>query len=144
MPSGSCFCGALRYSFEGDPSYKAYCHCLTCRKITGSNAAMTALVPDANFSTSSESSPQYKTYTVTHETGIPLTYSFCANCATVCWKTAGAGWPDHHIIFAGTLDGEGTLEKLKPDAEFWIKYRVPWVKDLGDTGVMQCQGFPEN
>lgn len=105
---------------------------------------MTALVPDSNFSTSSTSAPQYRTFTAKHEAGIELTYSFCADCATICWKTAETGWPGHHIIFTGTLNDPGVTEALKPDAEFWIKYRVPWLKDLGDAGVLQCQGFPEN
>ena len=104
---------------------------------------MTLLVPDTQFSTSSTNAPQYRTYTVKHETGVPLTYSFCTDCSTVCWKTAETDWPGHHIVFAGTLDDEGALEAVKPDAEFWIKYRVPWVKGLEDTGVVQCQGFPE-
>jgi hypothetical protein len=104
---------------------------------------MTYLVPDAQFSTPSTETAQYRTYTTTHEVGIPLTYSFCGNCATTCWKTAASGWPGHHIIFAGTLDDEGVLEAEKPDAELWIKYRVPWVDGLDKAGVVQCQGFPE-
>jgi hypothetical protein len=57
------------------------------------------------------------------------------------------------IVFAGTLDSEGQkggVVDVNPDAEFWVKYRVPWLKSLGSEGVngsekavVQCQGFPE-
>lgn len=105
---------------------------------------MTALVADAQFKSASTTAPSYKTKTVVHESGVPLTYSFCGDCSSVLWKTAESGWPGHHIIFAGTLDDEGVLENMKPDAELWNKYRVPWMKGMGEDGVMQCQGFPEN
>ena len=178
MPSGSCLCGAIKYSFEGEPSMtvnltthhplstqcrpntnypldlltdhplltlQALCHCLTCRKLTSTTAAMTALVPSSQFSTtcSPNTTPSYKTYTTTHEAGLPLTYTFCSNCSTVCWKTAEAGWPGHHIVFTGTLDGKGEFDAIKPGAELWVKHRVGWLKALGGEGeVMQFEGFP--
>ena len=68
--------------------------------------------------------------------------AFCGNCGISIYKTA-AGWPGQVIVFAGTLDDEGALEKAKPVAEFWTKYRVGWVNGVGGE-VMQCEEFPEN
>jgi hypothetical protein len=132
---------------------KALCHCLTCRKITSSTSAITALIPQAQFDATT-SSPHYRTYTTVHEAGIPLTVSFCANCSSACWKTAEGGWPGVVIVFAGTLDGDGQkggVGDINPDAELWVKHRVPWLKGLGSEdvngddkrGVTQFQGFPD-
>ena len=29
--SGSCFCGAVRFTVSGDPAAMGYCHCTSCR-----------------------------------------------------------------------------------------------------------------
>ena len=68
--------------------------------------------------------------------------SFCSNCGITFAKTA-AGWPGNTIVFAGTLDDEGALDKAKPVAEFWTTYRVGWVQGV-DGEVMQCEEFPPN
>ena len=96
-------------------------------------------MPSANFICNTESA---KTIETKHETGIPLTVSFCGDCGTSLWKT-GAPWPDIHIVFAGALDEKDALEKAKPDAELWIKYRSDWVKEIGKEG-MQCEEFPSH
>jgi hypothetical protein len=154
MPSGSCLCGAITYSYSGDPASKALCHCLTCRKLTSSTSAMTILLPTPQFSVpeSTTSSEHYRTYTAVHETGVELTAHFCANCSSVCWKTSEQGWPGFVVVFAGTLHeadhGKGGVAEVSPDAELWIKHRVPWLRSLGgDEGngaktVHQFEGFP--
>ncbi|KPI42915.1 uncharacterized protein AB675_2079 [Cyphellophora attinorum] len=171
MPTGSCICGAIKYSFDVQPSAKVsthttpehshpqdtlrvithtplnhqcLCHCLSCRRITGTTAASVALIPKADFQTtaSAESVPSFRQNTITHEAGMQITYVFCSDCGTTCWKTANAGWPDQIIVFTGTLD-DASFEQFKPDAEFWVKYRAPWLESLEGKGVAQVQGFPE-
>ena len=119
---------------------KVLCHCLTCRKVTTSTYATLLLVPSSAFESPSTATPEYKTFTVQHETGLELVYSFCKNCGTICWKT-GPKLP-HHIIFVGTLEDQDALEKAKPNAEIWVKHRVSWVKSMEDIGVVQFDGFP--
>lgn len=139
MPSGSCICGALTYSFNV-PVMKALCHCLTCRKVTGSTYLTSIMVKDDDFTTNASTCASHKTFDTKHEVGMPITFHFCSDCGTKCWKTAG-GWPGAKIIFAGTLDGETDLEDAKPDAELWTKYRVGWAPK---TAAQEFAGFPEN
>jgi hypothetical protein len=113
--------------------------------VTGTTAASLALIPKSDFHSTANinSVPSFRQNTITHEAGMQLTYVFCGNCGTTCWKTASAGWPDHIIVFTGTLD-DASFEELKPDAEFWVKYRAPWLESLEGKGVAQVQGFPES
>ncbi|MFT7409338.1 MAG: hypothetical protein ACI9GJ_001314, partial [Parasphingorhabdus sp.] len=43
--SGSCLCGAIRYSASASPLFQVHCHCQDCRKNTGSAFAALAFVP---------------------------------------------------------------------------------------------------
>lgn len=155
-------CGAFRYTFTGQPldkvipsfnkpffsssspnrsRCKSICYCLTCRKITSSAFALTLVLPASQVEGPSPSIPEYKTFTVQHESGLHLEYSFCGNCATICWKKA-LERPSNFIIFAGTLDDQDALEKWKPDKEIWVKYRTSWVEGIQDLKVPQFDGFP--
>jgi len=136
MPSGSCICGDLQYEYTGEPTLKANCQCLTCRKLSGGTNIVAALIPEDDFHVKSGTP---KTFTTTHEVGIELTVSFCGRCGTNCFKTSN-GFEGLVIVFAGTLDGGG-LEQLKPQAELWNKYRVSWLPEL--KGTMQADGFLE-
>ena len=33
---GSCLCGAIKYTIEGSPSTTVLCHCISCKKQSGS------------------------------------------------------------------------------------------------------------
>ena len=36
MRSGSCLCGAVRFTVHGEPEHVGRCHCADCRKESGS------------------------------------------------------------------------------------------------------------
>lgn len=46
--SGSCFCGTVRFTLNGEPEAMAYCHCNSCRHWSaGPVSAFTLWKPDA-------------------------------------------------------------------------------------------------
>jgi hypothetical protein len=123
---------------------KALCHCLSCRKVTGSTNTTCALVPTKAFSITSGSN-NLKSFSTIHETGLKFTFKFCSTCGTTIYKEAESGaFGDVFIVMAGTLDkdpGEKTmgLEDVKIGAELFVKYRVSWLEGMGEVG--QCQEF---
>ena len=47
---GGCYCGALRYEAEGDPTMKAQCFCRECQYIAGGDSALLLGMLETGFS----------------------------------------------------------------------------------------------
>jgi hypothetical protein len=43
--TGACLCGRIKYRQVGDSVYDTFCHCIPCRKWTGSVAFTAAICP---------------------------------------------------------------------------------------------------
>lgn len=64
----------------------------------------------------------------------------CDSCPSTLYKT-GDGFAGMKIVLGGTLDGnDGIAKEGRPDAELWVKYRVPWLSPL--DGCQQFEEFP--
>ena len=75
--TGGCQCGACRYEIEGPPLLAYVCHCLECRRQTGSAFAASMLVLSSEaFSVDGP----VATWLRENENGPPLEASFCAQC----------------------------------------------------------------
>lgn len=121
------------------PPHQALCHCLNCRKLTGSLYSTAILLP-APALTFNASSPLKKVTVSHHEAGFPMTVTFCADCGSALSKEADTEeFRGMVIVFAGCLDGPEALEDVVPQAEMWTKYRAGWRGSL--EGTRQCVGF---
>ncbi|KAL6872121.1 Mss4-like protein [Trichoderma novae-zelandiae] len=137
MPSGSCWCGNVKYEFEGDSSNVILCHCLSCQKITG--MLHTANIPVARDKlTITSGSP--KSYTQKHEDGFKLTVFFCDNCGSALYKQGDAEmFAPVSLVQAGTLDGPAKDKVSAPSTELNVKLRASWLAEV--RGAAQKQGF---
>lgn len=109
--TGSCLCGAVRFSVRGDPVHVGRCHCADCRKESGSAFTVYAQWPVEAFELSGELS-RYGGR------------GFCARCGSRLLSPAEPG--DSLIeIRVGSLD-DAPFD-LKPEAEIWVKRRESWV-----------------
>lgn len=100
--TGECFCGAIRYAFDGPLAPATSCHCSRCRKaFSGSGSAMSRV--DASFRwTGGED--LLSTYIGQHGAGL----GFCSRCGTTLCG-----------IFDGKVGGI-TLGTLNDDPEVAI------------------------
>ena len=97
MPTtGSCLCGAVRYTVNGKLRDVIGCHCTQCRKQTGHYVAATAAekaeldVQGQDALTWFSASPGYRR-------------GFCATCGSLLfWEDLSS---EQTSIMAGTLDG---------------------------------------
>jgi hypothetical protein len=80
-----CCCGDCGITVEGEPVLNALCHCISCRRRTGSAFGWSSYFPDekvvakqGDFAVSAKDGPTgYARY-------------FCARCGTtLCWKSFG-------------------------------------------------------
>ncbi len=114
---GSCFCGKVRYRYQGALGPMTNCHCTDCRK---SHAAAFATYIDAKkqgfaFLQGEEHLQTYKAATGTKRT-------FCRHCGSIV-ICHGDAWPDLIEISASTLD---TPIDLKPEHHGWVKSKASW------------------
>ena len=96
---GGCYCGQIRYTFEGEPMAGLQCHCRECQYITGGNPNVIMLLPDAGFSYT-QGEPASFTRT---DIDNPVTRYFCPNCGTGIGTRSPAA-PGMMVVKVGTMD----------------------------------------
>jgi hypothetical protein len=75
---GGCYCGAVRYLAEGEPTLMAQCHCRECQYITGGSPnVFLAMLPEA-FKYTKGAPKQF----ARKDLEKPVTREFCAECGT--------------------------------------------------------------
>ncbi|KAH7312503.1 DUF636 domain protein [Stachybotrys elegans] len=126
---GGCLCGAIRIKSTGDVVAKALCHCLDCRKITGSLFSTNIIVPEESFSVT-KGTP--KEFAKTADSGKTMTSYFCGDCGSTLWR-ASETYRGSKIIKAGTLDGDALEDTAKPAVELFVKNRIPWLPAFEGT-----------
>lgn len=112
MRTGSCLCGAVRYTVHGEPTHVGRCHCADCRTESGSAFTIYGQWPRDRFEL----------------TGDIATYdgrSFCPTCGA---RLGCFGEEGDIEIRLGSLD-EAPFD-LVPEAEIWTKRREPWLHEV--------------
>jgi len=105
--SGGCLCGAVRIVAMGRPYRVGLCHCLDCRKHTGSLFHASAIFP-------------VEAVTVEGELRDYCGRMFCPRCgSSVCQRSA-----DEMEVSLGALDAP---DQLMPTYELWTVRREAWL-----------------
>ncbi len=119
--TGSCLCGNVAFVYSGDMADAAYCHCIDCRKTTGSAFNISVgLAADAFEVT--KGTP--KTFTKTADSGQPITRHFCGDCGAPLY-TSSSLQPEKIYVKAGALDDP---DVVRPAYQSWTRSRVAWSK----------------
>lgn len=95
---GGCYCGAVRYVAEGDPTLKAQCHCRACQHITGGAPNMFMLMPTAGFKWTKGEPKRF----MRPDLNNAVTREFCETCGT--HLTTRRPGLEAVIVKIGTLD----------------------------------------
>ncbi|KAF2417410.1 hypothetical protein EJ08DRAFT_600070 [Tothia fuscella] len=135
MPVGGCFCGKCRIEYSGEPAMKALCHCLDCRKITGSTYSVNIAIPGSGFKVTSGTP---KSIGKTAESGKEITSYFCGDCGSTLYRD-GESFGDLKIIKVGIMDDVEALAEAKPGVELYVAKRVSWVPET--RGAEQKEGM---
>lgn len=126
---GGCLCGAIRYSFQGEPEWSSHCHCRSCQKATG--AAFTTWV-----GLNSENFEVIKGQITVCNTSQGVERGFCNQCGTSLSYVAEEGWPGQISILAPTLDDPAIAT---PTSHVYVEHQLPWVKL--DDGLPRHERF---
>lgn len=116
MIKGSCLCGSVSIAIDGPVHSARYCHCVNCRKFSGTAYAAWGLVDTAHVAIS-PLEPNVTKY----DSGGGLRV-FCTACGAPLWYEP-TGRPQYRGIPLGVID-EG--EVAPPGVHVWTKSKVPW------------------
>ena len=95
---GGCYCGAVRYVSEGEPSLRAQCHCRACQHIAGGAPNFFLLMPPDGFRYTRGQPKSYRRADLENA----VTREFCETCGThLATRRPGL---DAVILKAGALD----------------------------------------
>lgn len=159
---GSCLCGAVQFTLSGSPLMAVLCHCISCRKTSGSSFQANNIYKTSvrSFSISSPtptltSSQQFtitsapsgkdkvKIYADTSsKSGSTINRSFCTDCGSRLWNQfSNPGYTAEIIAVAsGALDlGDEELLAWKPEREYYCARKGSWLGSAGASVEAQFQ-----
>jgi hypothetical protein len=122
----SCRCGQLKATVTGEPVRVSVCHCLNCKKRSGSAFAAQARWPAEQVVIEGRSNSFEKVA----DSGNRATFHFCPECGS-----------DVHYDINGKFDGQiaiplGAFDDpyfLSPKFSVWEKRKHDWVEISGDV-----------
>ena len=122
MIKGSCLCGSVRYEISGPIRSPRYCHCVNCRKFSGTAFAAWGLIEASQLTVATSESGVTK-----YDSGGGLRV-FCSRCGAPLWYEPGS-MPQFRGIPLGAIDEGGVP---KPEMRVWTKSNVSWAAVPGD------------
>lgn len=117
---GGCLCGAVRYSFAGEPAASLVCHCSHCQKQSGSAFSFILGVPEGAFTLSGEP----KSFHDSGESGKAVERIFCRECGSPLISKVEVA-PGMVWVKAGTLDDPSGFA---PAAHLWTRSKQEWIE----------------
>lgn len=124
---GSCLCGRLTYTLTSQPLKSTICHCLTCRKWTGSAFIAGLVFPLSSLKPSPDSKPYIKQYLDTSASGNELRRTFCTECGSTMYTEV----PCYDVVSVTRGGLEGGEGMMAPDTEYWTCRKEGWVDVKG-------------
>lgn len=115
---GGCLCGAIRYSFEGDPLFAGNCHCSDCQKWHGAAYFPAMGIPEENFTLEGE----LKFFDKPGDSGKNVSHGFCPNCGSSVLNRPEFA-PHLVILSAATLDDASLYQ---PMGDFFTDSAQHW------------------
>jgi hypothetical protein len=105
--SGGCLCGKVRFTVTGEPWRVGICHCLDCRKHSGSLFGALAIFP-------------IQAVAIEGETRDHRGRHFCPDCGSSVFGIS----EDEIEITLGAFDAP---DQFKPSYELWTTRREAWL-----------------
>lgn len=126
---GGCYCKAVRYRAEGDPTIRAQCHCRECQYIAGGAENYLMVMPEAGFTYTKGEPKRFKRTDL--ERGV--TREFCGDCGTHLTTRSRPGMV---VVKVGGMDDPSVYGG--PEIALWTDEAQSW--HLIPEGVKRFPG----
>ena len=128
--TASCRCGQLTATATGEPVRVSACHCLSCKKRSGSAFAVQARWPTDKVAIEGRS----KTFVKVADSGNSATYHFCPECGSdVHYEIDGKFDDKFNGLVAIPVGAFDDPYFLTPKFSVWEQRKHDWVEILGDV-----------
>ena len=126
--TASCRCGQLRAAVTGEPVRVSVCHCLNCKKRSGSAFAAQARWPKAQATIEGIS----KTFVKVADSGNKATFHFCPECGSdVYYEIDGKMDDKFNDLIAIPLGAFDDPFFLTPNFSVWESRKHDWLEITG-------------
>jgi hypothetical protein len=125
MRMAECSCGAVKAACEGEPMRVSVCHCLNCKRRSGSAFAVQARWPVDQVTIIGET----REWQLTGDSGGVATFRFCPVCSATIAYTVD-GMPDLVAVPVGAFADPGFMPP--PEYSVYEGRMHPWVQIVGD------------
>ena len=116
--SGGCLCGAVRYESDGEPVAAGHCHCLDCRRSSGTGHCSHLGLPEAGFKLTGE----LRFFDAPADSGNVVSRGFCPTCGSPIYST-NSGMTGVLFLRASSLDDP---ELFNPQLVVFTKRAPSW------------------
>jgi hypothetical protein len=126
--NASCRCGQLKVTASGDWVRLSVCHCLNCKKRSGSAFAVQARWPKENVRIEGES----KTFVKVADSGNRATFHFCPECGSDVYYEIDGKYDDKfNDLVAIPLGAFDDPYFGQPAYSVWESRKHGWVEIVG-------------
>ncbi|MDQ2909421.1 MAG: GFA family protein [Actinomycetota bacterium] len=129
---GSCQCGGVRFELPETFEARAFCHCTTCKKLSGGGATANGRIHSDEVKIL-EGEELLRTYQP--EEGSAKT--FCSVCGS---NLFGGGWPESDQASVRLSAIDSPFES-RPRAHIWVRSVASW-ETLPDDGLERFEASP--
>jgi len=123
--TASCRCGQLKAAATGEPVRVSVCHCLNCKKRSGSAFAVQARWPAEQVAVEGLS----KTHVMVADSGNRATFHFCPDCGSDVYYENSGKFDGLIAIPLGAFDDPYFGS---PEYSVWEQRKQEWVEIVGD------------
>jgi hypothetical protein len=130
--TGGCLCGAVRYECSTAPAMAGHCHCVDCRKASGTGHCSHMMVTKEGVTVTGE----VKVYDAPADSGNIVGRAFCPNCGCAV-HSVNSAMPDMIFLRASSLDDP---EVFKPQFVVYAGRAPSW--DYVDPELKTFETIP--
>lgn len=131
--SGRCLCEQVHYRCDADPMLAGHCHCVDCRKSSGSGHCTHVIIPETRF----QAEGVLRWYDHPADSGHIVSRGFCPTCGCPI-ASRNSGMPGIVAVRASSLDDP---EVARPRMIVYASRAPSW--DVMDDALPCFPGAPD-
>jgi hypothetical protein len=129
---GSCLCGGVKFELAEAPETLRYCHCDSCKKLSGGAATVNGRVPSSSIQIL-EGEELLQTF----QPAEGSSKTFCLACGS---NLFGGGWPSSETASVRATALDDAFD-ARPSAHIFVRSVAAW-EALPDDGLERFEGRP--